>query len=117
MLLSLLILTSATAWILFDNANAPYQKMEGKIFGTFYHITYQSSTQYPDEILNELHHVDNSLSAFNSQSIVSHINKNEKTVLDNMFCQVFNLAMQISQETNGAFDVTVAPATASISAD
>ena len=109
MVVSLLILTAATAWILIDNKTAPYNKMEGKIFGTFYHITYQSTQNLDEEILQQLAMVDNSLSAFNQNSTVSLINQNKSTQTDKMFNSVFNLATEISDKTDGAFDVTVAP--------
>ncbi|MBO4730639.1 MAG: FAD:protein FMN transferase [Bacteroidaceae bacterium] len=108
-LLFLLALIGGTAWILIDANTAPYRKMEGKIFGTFYHITYQSSTDYDNEILDRLNQVDASLSAFNPQSTVSKINRNEPVKDDQMFSDVFDLAMQVSEATDGAFDITVAP--------
>lgn len=108
-LLSLLVLIVATAWILVDNACAPYQKMEGKIFGTYYHITYQSSSDFEKEILGRLEAVDASLSAFNENSIVSKVNRNERVRVNEMFKTVFELSQKVSRNTNGAFDVTVAP--------
>ncbi len=104
-----LLLAVATAWILIDNKTAPFKKMEGKVFGTYYHITYQSSSDYEQEILEQLGAVDSSLSAFNKNSIVSKINRNERVKVDNMFKTVFELAETVSDNTDGAFDVTVAP--------
>ena len=102
-------LIGGTAWILIDANTAPYRKMEGKIFGTYYHITYQSSSDYDEEILTRLDQVDGSLSAFNPQSTVSKVNRNESVKADQMFSDVFTLAMQVSEATDGAFDITVAP--------
>ena len=79
------------------------------VFGTIYHITYQSDTNYQKEIEAELQKVDNSLSPFNKTSIISRVNRNEKVKVDEMFTEVFQLAEKISGETNGAFDITVAP--------
>ena len=108
-ILFLLLLIGGTAWILIDTNTAPYRKMEGKIFGTFYHITYQSSTDYDADILAQLQAVDASLSAFNPKSIVSQVNRNEPVRVNAMFEQVFKLAMEVSAATDGAFDITVAP--------
>ncbi|MBP5360101.1 MAG: FAD:protein FMN transferase [Bacteroidaceae bacterium] len=108
-ILFLLMLIGGTAWILIDTNTAPYRKMEGKIFGTYYHITYQSSSDYDQEILDRLNQVDASLSAFNPGSIVSQINRNEAVKLNDMFTDVFHLATQVSEATDGAFDITVAP--------
>ena len=87
----------------------PYQHNKGFIFGTVYNITYQSDYNLEKEIIRELDKVDASLSPFNEKSIISKINRNEEAVVDNYFYDVFNLAMQISEDTNGAFDITVAP--------
>lgn len=87
----------------------PYQHNKGFIFGTVYNITYQSDKNFEKEIIRELDKVDASLSPFNEKSIISKINRNEEAVVDNYFYDVFNLAMQISEDTNGAFDITVAP--------
>lgn len=87
----------------------PYQHNKGFIFGTVYNITYQSDKNLEKEIIRELDKVDASLSPFNEKSIISKINRNEEAVVDDYFYDVFNLAMQISEDTNGAFDITVAP--------
>ena len=87
----------------------PYQHNKGFIFGTVYNITYQSDKNLEKEIIRELDKVDASLSPSNEKSIISKINRNEEAVVDNYFYDVFNLAMQISEDTNGAFDITVAP--------
>lgn len=89
--------------------NAPYQNDEGFIFGTIYEITYQSDDNLSTEILNTLNKVNSSLSPFEESSIISHINRNETTATDSMFNHVFRLAMSISEQTEGAFDITVAP--------
>ena len=90
-------------------APAPYQQNEGAIFGTFYHITYQSSEDLQEAITAELQRVDGSLSMFNQQSILSRMNRGEDVQADSLFRAVFLLAQQVSDATNGAFDITVAP--------
>lgn len=87
----------------------PYQHNVGTIFGTIYHFTYQSNDDLQKELEAELKKVDQTLSPFNQTSIISRINRNEPVKLNDMFCNVFKLAMSVSKETNGAFDITVAP--------
>lgn len=87
----------------------PYQHDEGQIFGTFYHITYQNDSSIQTDILAELQKVDNALSMFNKESIISHINRGENVETNEMFESVFNLAEKISDNTDGSFDITVAP--------
>lgn len=105
----LLILIIGSIFVIRQQRNTPFQKDEGMVFGTIYHITYQSDINYQKEIEAELQKVDNSLSPFNKTSIISRINRNEKVKVDEMFSEVFQLAEKISGETDGAFDITVAP--------
>ena len=85
------------------------QRSEGSVFGTFYHITYQSDKSLQDGIDNTLKEVDASLSPFNQESVITAINNNTSTETNSMFVEVFTLAQDVSKETNGAFDITVAP--------
>ena len=87
----------------------PYITNSGKIFGTFYNITYSCDSNLHNEIRKTLLQVDNSLSPFNKESIISAINNNCDTRPDAMFTHVFTLAQEISEKTDGAFDITVAP--------
>ena len=105
----LLILLIGSILIIRQQRSMPYQHDSGTVFGTVYHITYQSSDNLQAEIENELKKVDQSLSPFNETSIISRVNRNEKVEVDGMFTEVFCLAEQISQDTDGAFDITVAP--------
>lgn len=105
----LAILIVGTIWITRQQHATPYQHDEGFVFGTIYHITYQSDKNYQKEIEAELKKVDQSLSPFNKTSIISRINRNENVAVDEMFKEVFTLAENISKETDGAFDITVAP--------
>lgn len=95
--------------IMMQQHNSPYQHNTGFIFGTVYNITYQSDKNYQQDIEAELKKVDNSLSVFNKSSIISKINRNENVAVDEMFTEVFILAQKISDETGGAFDITVMP--------
>lgn len=90
-------------------AAAPFQQEEGMIFGTSLHATYQCDSSLHDEIMEELQQVDASLSMFNPRSTISRINRGEDFHTDSLFRYVFTMSQQISQATDGAFDITVAP--------
>ena len=105
----LLFLVIGTVIIIKQQKNINYQHDEGFIFGTIYHITYHSDNNLKKEIEAELKKVDQSLSPFNKTSVISKVNRNENPVIDPMFKEVFLLAENISNETHGAFDITVAP--------
>ena len=87
----------------------PFRTNEGMVFGTVYKITYQHADDLQNDIKAAMMEVDNSLSPYNKNSIITRVNHNQDTVLNAHFTHVFNLAQQISTETEGAFDITVAP--------
>ena len=98
-----------TILIIKHQNNMPHQHDRGSVFGTFYSITYQCDNDLQKEIEAELKKVDQALSMFNQESIISKVNRNEKVELNEMFLQVITLAQKVSQDTDGAFDITVAP--------
>ena len=108
-LVLLLFLILGTVFIVRQQRVTPYQHDSGFVFGTVYNITYQYDHSLKEEIEAELKKVDNSLSPFNDNSIITKINRNENVKVDKMFTDVFTLAKQVSEETDGAFDITVAP--------
>ena len=106
----LVVLIAGTFFIAQQN-KTQFQHDSGFVFGTVYNITYQSDENLKNEIESELKKVDNSLSMFNEKSTITLFNKGNETVLDDdvMFKNIFNLAQTITKETDGAFDITVAP--------
>lgn len=105
----LILLIVGTVLIIRQQQSLPYQTNSGMVFGTVYNITYECDSNLHEAIKAELQKVDNSLSPFNAQSIITAINQNQDVKPDEMFLTVFNKAMEISRETGGAFDITVAP--------
>ncbi|MFW6043893.1 MAG: FAD:protein FMN transferase [Marinilabiliaceae bacterium] len=105
LLFVLILLSSCTpepSWI----------KNEGGIFGTSYHIIYQS----PDgkdlhaDLKAALDSVNRSLSTYDSTSVISQFNKSSRgTIMDDHFRTVFFTAQKVTEKTEGAFDMTVAP--------
>ncbi|MBE9467528.1 MAG: FAD:protein FMN transferase [Bacteroidetes bacterium] len=94
------------------NNNSRYVSNTGFIHGTIYHITYESNNgiDLKSDIEKCMHDFDLSLSTYNKNSIISKINKNDTSVvLDCHFKTVFNKAVEVSEKTEGAFDITVAP--------
>lgn len=91
------------------NNPADWKRCEGTIFGTIYHITYNSPSDLKEGIMATLDSVDNSLSPFNKKSTITAINENTDMHSDRRLTEVFQLAQSISKITNGAFDITVAP--------
>lgn len=105
----LVLLIVGTVLIIRQQRNMPYQKYSDFVFGTTFTVSYQCDSDMNQSIKAELMKVDASLSPFNKASIITAINNNEDVTPDKMFMDVFQLAMDVSRETNGAFDITVAP--------
>ena len=105
----LAILIVGTVLIIMQQRNMPYQKIHGEVFGTFYNIIYQSDEDLKSEIDSALKEVDESLSPFNEHSIITKVNNNQPTKVNEMFTEVFRISEKVSKETDGAFDITVAP--------
>ncbi len=99
---------------LFGKKETPlqYTKVSGQVFGTWYNIIYADSLQrdLEPDILDELKAFNHSLSTYDSTSTISLFNQStEGVVCDNYLEQVVVRAKEISENTNGAFDMTVAP--------
>ena len=105
----LVILIVGTILIIRQQHSMPYQQCSGVIFGTTYHVTYQYDEDLQAEVIAKLKEVDAALSMFNERSTISKINNNQAVEPEKMFLDVFQLAQQISKDTHGAFDITVAP--------
>lgn len=93
-----------------NTPSSNYRQLQGMVFGTIYHITYEDTADYHDEIRQTLQEFDASLSMFNPTSIISRFNNNDSTCrADAYFSKCFKKAQEISRRTGGAFDITVAP--------
>ncbi len=117
----LIILCAGTVYVAMENDKAvnggnskvwlqkEMQRCQGSVFGTVYHITYNWGTDLHDSIKTVLAEVDNSLSPFNKQSNITAINNNQTPTPDARMLHVYQLAHTVSEQTHGAFDITVAP--------
>ncbi len=108
-LLFLLLLIVGTVLIIRQQRAMPYQHDNGFIFGTVYNITYQCEDNLKTEIEAALQQVDGEFSMFNDTSTVARHNRGEKVSESPMYKEVYKLAQTVHQETDGAFDITVAP--------
>jgi len=93
----------------------PYQEINGKIFGTYYHIkirTENKNRELPLKIKNELDNINKEMSVFEPDSEINKINETKAhqsiELSDHMYELLAN-TKKIYQLTNGKFDPTVAP--------
>lgn len=84
----------------------------GEAQGTYYAITYidDQSRDFQPQMDSLFKSFDLSASVYSKESVISRFNRNDSTVLaDQVFEAVFNKAMEVSEKTDGAFDITVMP--------
>ena len=79
------------------------------MYGTVYHVSYQSETDYAVEIRQEMERVNQSLSMFNKNSVIARWNRGECEQVDSLFVIMYRKAKEVNEATGGAFDVTVGP--------
>lgn len=96
-------------WGVDNNPKPQYYHNEGKVFGTYYNIRYEATSNLEDSIQAALQAFDNSLSMFNPHSILSAINANRDTTTDEAFETMWAEAERVYNLSNGAFDITVGP--------
>lgn len=106
--LLLIIILSVTSC---NTPSSKYIYNEGFIYGTIYHITYESpeGRDLQDEITEQLNKYKMIFSTYEPESEISKVNNNEPVDLSPEFIICFNRAMEISRATNGAFDITAGP--------
>jgi len=107
--LLLALLAIGAALILRQSYTAPYHTTEGKAFNTTFTVKYKWADQLDNEILSCLKSIDGSLSMFSDSSLIARINRGETDEVDATFIEVYNIARQVSDNTDGYFDVTVKP--------
>lgn len=88
---------------------AGYKQINGVIWNTTYHITYKSDKDFSDSVINTLRNIERSVSAFDSKSIVSQVNRNDTVELDSIFIKVYIKSVEFNKLSLGYFDPTVSP--------
>ena len=83
----------------------------GDAQGTYYAISYYDLQErnLKPQIDSLLRAYDQSASNYKESSIISKVNNNIPVELDDIFIGNFELAMEVSRKTKGAFDITVRP--------
>lgn len=106
------IILAAGLWILMFTActkQKQYFEESGSVFHTIYHIKYEGSEILTEKIDAEFQKFNLSLNPFNPNSIISKVNRNEPVEVDDWFIEVFNRAKEVSDHSEGIFDITCAP--------
>lgn len=102
----------ASLWIVIFTActnQKQYFEESGSVFHTLYHIKYEAPELLTEKIDAEFQKFNLSLNPFNPNSIIAKVNRNEPVEADDWFIEVFNKATEVSNNSEGLFDITCAP--------
>jgi thiamine biosynthesis lipoprotein len=94
-----------------EKSNSILVSDSGQTQGTYYHIKYmiEDGESLKKNIDSLLIVIDNSLSTYNPNSLISRINNGEIIATDLMLRTVFRTANEVYENTNGAFDCSITP--------
>jgi thiamine biosynthesis lipoprotein len=84
--------------------------LDGFTQGSYFHIVYygnQDNKQIKQGIDSILTAIDQSISLWNENSMLTRVNKGEKVKVDKIFKENLALSHEISLLTEGAFDITI----------
>ncbi len=89
-------------------------RISGPTQGTSYSIIYEkhrgiSKEKVESGVKRILRDIDYSLSIYNDSSVISKLNRGENIEVGKYFKEVFDVSQEISELTDGAFDITVGP--------
>ncbi|MDX1284610.1 MAG: FAD:protein FMN transferase [Draconibacterium sp.] len=93
------------------NSPSKYIYNKGFVYGTMYTATYESPNgeDFQEEINEEFKKLTMIFSTYEKESTISKINNNETVKPEPLFLECYNRAMEISEITNGAFDISAGP--------
>lgn len=94
-----------------NNAPSKYIYNQGFIYGTMYHIVYESlnGKDFQNELTKKLNDYNQVFSTYEPTSTISKINNNEDVKPGPLFIECYKRSMEISEITDGAFDITAGP--------
>ena len=94
-----------------QNAPSKYIYNQGFVYGTMYSIIYESprGKDLQDEITEKFKEYTMVFSTYEKESVISKVNENRPVELTPEFLICYKRAMEVSEITHGAFDITAGP--------
>lgn len=86
-----------------------YKSLDGMIWNTTYHITYDGDKDLSDSIYIVLNQIDASLNVFDENSVISKANASQTLRVDKDFRNVYEMSKKYNELSDGAFDPTLGP--------
>ena len=109
--IAIVIATLIACGIAFYNCTGSkkHVTMGGSIWFTEYHISYHGDPALQDPMLPMLNELENSMSIFLPNSVISRINNNSTDQADSVFIHLYKVSRKVYEDTGGAFDPTITP--------
>lgn len=84
-------------------------KISGAVFGTSYSVLYNSKNNknFEKQFDSIFYVINKSMSTYQTNSVISRFNRNERIELDSHFIKVFDASKVIHKQTEGIFDPTI----------
>ncbi len=105
----LLVLLLLLVALPFMRSRKKFVTNTGVVWTTEYHITYEARDDLNDSIQLLLTMIDNSVSPYNTQSLVTAINEGKSDVVDRLFKALYTKALEVNKTSGGVYDPTVMP--------
>ncbi|MDE6267420.1 MAG: FAD:protein FMN transferase [Muribaculaceae bacterium] len=86
-----------------------YRSINGAVWNTTFHVTYNSGRNLDDSIRSVMRRVELSLSPFNDSSLISAVNRGEDVKADSLLRKVLECSRQVSRLSGGMYDPTLSP--------
>lgn len=109
---SIFIIALTLSFTSCDNNNSnDYVSFYGFALGTSYSIQMETTdiTGFAESLDSLFTVVDNSMSVYNKNSLLSKLNRNETDLLDTHIAYCIETAAKVSDLSNGEYDITVKP--------
>ncbi len=89
------------------SSQSDWKISKGQVFGTTYGIQYEAKENLQQAFDSAFLAINQSMSTYDSTSLISKWNRGEKVSLDPMFIEVFTKAKRYHKKTQGYFDPTI----------
>lgn len=104
LLLPLIVLGLASC-----SSDVSFIRLDGGVWNTTYSIRYRGDASLADSVQLIMRQIEMSLSPFNKESVISRVNNNESTEVDDNVARVFEISKKVNSISGGAFDPTLSP--------
>lgn len=104
-----IILLISVLFLTLSSCTDKYFTHDGTVWGTTYHIVYQSNADHAHIVDSILEAIDSELSYFNPSSTLSAVNRGDSVSVGKAFRDVFAISQHVAAISGRYYDPTVGP--------